>query len=166
MDTEVEEFVDRLDAVKTVVRETIRQLGDEGVTWSPDIPDANSAAVLVTHMFGSEAATVHEYIGGIPVNRDRDSEFADPLTTAHDLLGLIDRVGARTRDVLSSETKESLGRQVPTRQPGVTKSARRSLMGVLMHETEHIGQMHLTEALRRAARTYRADGEGLPSTSW
>lgn len=75
MDTEVQELVTALDGVKSTVVEMVRQIGDDGIAWSPDIENTNSAAVLVTHMFGSEAATIHEYIGGTPVNRDRDSEF-------------------------------------------------------------------------------------------
>jgi hypothetical protein len=168
MDIEVQELIDRLNAVKSVVRETVELLGDDGVKWSPDIADTNSAAVLVTHMLGSEAATIHEYIGGIAVNRDRDSEFTNPLPTVHDLVGLIDRVGARSRDVLSRESSESLGRHVPTRDPGVSKSVRRSIIGVLMHETEHVGHMQLAEQLSRGQLPDRdqSGGRGLPPTRW
>ena len=139
-----------MDGVKSGVREFISDIGDEGVTWSPDVPDTNSAAVLVTHMFGSEAEAIQEFVGGYTVDRDRDSEFASPLLTVQELLELIDRVGARTRDVLSRETREGLGRQIGTRQPGQMKTVRSSLIGVLTHQAEHVGHMQLTEQLRGA----------------
>ena len=113
-------------------------------------PGDQSIAVLVTHMFGSEAQAISEYIGGSPVNRNRESEFADPLYSVQELVDLIDRVGARTRDVLSKETMQNLGRQVRTRDPAVMKTARSSLIGVLMHQAEHVGHMQLTEQFRRA----------------
>ena len=118
MDTELQEFITLLDGVKSGVGEFISDIGDEGVRWSANVPDTNSAAVLVTHMFGSEAEAIQEFVGGYTVNRDRDLEFANPLSTVQELLELIYRVGARTRDVLSRETREGLGRPVGTRQPG------------------------------------------------
>lgn len=150
MDKEVEELVAALDGVKSTVTEMVRQIGDDGIAWSPDVEDTNSAAILATHMFGSEAATIHEYIGGVPVNRDRDSEFASPISTVGALVEMIARVGERSRSALALETAESLGRQVRTRDAAVTKSVRDSLVGVLMHQAEHIGHMQLAEQLRQA----------------
>ena len=112
MDTEVREFIALLDGVKSGVRDFVRGIGDEGIAWSPDIPDTNSVAVLVTHMFGSETEVTQEFVGGITVSRDRESEFASPRSTVRELVDLIDRVGTRTRDVLSKETRATLGRQV------------------------------------------------------
>ena len=152
MDKEVEELVAALDGVKTTVAEMVRQIGDDGIAWSPDVEDTNSAAVLATHMFGSEAATIHEYIGGVPVNRDRDSEFASPISTVDALVAMIERVGEGSRSALAAETAESLGRQVRTRDGVVTKSARDSLVGVLMHQAEHVGHMQLAEQFRQAAK--------------
>jgi hypothetical protein len=150
MDKEVEELVAALDGVKATVTEMVRQIGDDGIAWSPDVEDTNSTAILATHMFGSEAATIHEYIGGVPVNRDRDSEFASPISTVDALVAMIERVGERSRRALALETAESLGRQVRTRDGVVTKSVRDSLVGVLMHQAEHIGHMQLAEQLRQA----------------
>jgi hypothetical protein len=151
MDTQVRELVDALDGVKSTVIEMVRQIGDDGIAWSPDVEDTNSAAVLVTHMFGSEAATIHEYIGGTLVNRDRDSEFASPLSSVDALVAMIERVGERSRTALALESADSLGRLVRTRDSAaLTKSVRDSLLGVLMHQAEHVGHMQLADQLRQA----------------
>jgi hypothetical protein len=150
MDAEIQEFIALLDRVKSGVRDFVREIGDEGVVWSPDVPDTNSVAVLVTHMFGSETEVTQEFVGGITVSRDRGSEFARPLTTVGELIDLIDRTNTQTRDVLSKETRATLARQVRTREPGEMKTVRSSLMGVLMHEAEHVGHMQLTEQVRQA----------------
>ncbi len=150
MDTEIQELVTALDGVKSTVIDMVRQIGDDGIMWSPDVEDTNSAAVLATHMFGSEAATIHEYIGDTPVNRDRDSEFASPIASVDALVAMIERVGKRSRSALALETSQSLGRQVRTRDAAASKSVRDSLLGVLMHQAEHVGHMQLAEQLRQA----------------
>jgi len=150
MDTEVQELVTALDGVKSTVIEMVRQIGDDGIAWSPDVADTNSAAVLVTHMFGSEAATIHEYIGGTPVNRERPSEFASPIASVDALVAMIERVGEQSRITLALESADSLGSHVRTRDAAVTKSVRDSLLGVLMHQAEHVGHMQLAEQLRQA----------------
>lgn len=134
MDAEVEEFIALLDSVKSCVRDFIREVGDEGVTWSPAVAKTNSVAVIATHMFGSEREAIQEFVGGVPVDRNRGSEFAGPATTIRELERLIDQVGAGSRDVLSKETRESLGRQVTTFEPGKTQTARMALIRVLTHQ--------------------------------
>ena len=150
MDAEVQEFLELLDAVKSDVRDFVTEIGDHGLTWSPDVPDTNSVAVLVTHMFGSEAEAIQEFVGGADVNRDRDSEFARPRSTVQELVDLIDTVGAQTREVVSGETRETLNRLVRTREAGQMKTARGTLIQALTHQAEHVGHIQLTDQLRRA----------------
>ena len=150
MDPEVQELSTALDNIKKRARSVVERLGDGGVKWSPGIPDTNSAAQLLAHMFGAESGTIHEYIGGTPVNRNRDAEFASPPGTEKELLALIDRVDAGTKRVMEAQTAQSLGKQAPTRQPGVTRTARDSIIGVLTHQSEHMGHIELTEQLWKA----------------
>ena len=150
MDTEVQELSTALDNIKKRARAAVERLGDDGVKWSPGVPETNSAAQLLAHMFGAESGTIHEYIGGTPVNRNRDAEFASPPGTAKDLLALIDRVDAGSKRVLENQTAQTMSKQVPTRQAGVTRSARDSIIGVLTHQSEHMGHIELTEQLWRA----------------
>ena len=150
MDEQILEFDELLGQIKSDVKQVVAEIGDAGLTWTPDVPDTNSVAVLVTHMFGSEAASVHEQIGGNPVNRDRDSEFADPITTVDGLTNMIESVGQRTRETLAKETAESLKRVVPGSDANSATTAHRRLIGVLMHQAEHIGHLQLTEQLRQA----------------
>ena len=128
MDAEVQELLELLDGVKSDVRDFIAVVGDDGLTWSPDVPDTNSVAVLVTHMFGSEAEAIQEFVGGVDVDRDRDSEFARPRSTVQELVDLIDTVGGRTREVVSKETRGTLGRLVRTRESGQMKTVRATLI--------------------------------------
>jgi hypothetical protein len=152
MDPEIQELSTALESLKKRARAAVERLGDEGVTWSPGIPDTNSAAQLLTHMLGAESGTIHASLGGLTVNRNRDEEFSKPLSTAKDLMALIDRIDKTSRSVLESETAQTIGRQVATRQPGVTRSARDSVVGVLTHQSEHMGHIELTEQLWNAQK--------------
>ena len=152
MDPIVTELSTALENVKKRTRAAIERLGDAGVRWSPGVPETNSAAQLVAHMCGGEAGTIHQYIGGTDVHRDRDAEFNSPPSTAKDLIALIDRVDAATKKVMARQTGQSLGRKVPTRVPGVTRTARDSIIGVLTHQSEHLGHIELTEQLWKARK--------------
>ena len=41
MDAEVQGFIVLLDEVNTGIREMIQKIGDQGITWSPRIPETN-----------------------------------------------------------------------------------------------------------------------------
>ena len=75
MDPEVQELSTVLENLKKRARAAVERLGDDGVKWSPGIPETNSAAQLLTHMFGGESSSIHQYVGGTPVTRNRDEEF-------------------------------------------------------------------------------------------
>ena len=147
------EFSVLLNEVKDGLKELISEFGSEGITWQPLIPETNSAAVLITHMLGSEAGSIHGFIGGDEVNRDRDSEFSSPVTDIDGLLELVERVRTRTNDVLDLEPDELLFRPISTREPDHTSTVSRTLMGVLMHQAEHVGHLGLTLQLFREDKT-------------
>jgi DinB superfamily len=52
----------------------IRQVEDDALTWTPQVADGNSVAVLVRHIVGSNDALFRCALGE-PVLRDRDAEF-------------------------------------------------------------------------------------------
>ena len=63
---------------------------------------------------------------------------------------MIESVGQRTRESLAKETAESLKRIVSGSDANSATTAHRRLIGVLMHQAEHIGHLQLTEQLRQA----------------
>lgn len=148
MDPEIEAILEEMSLIKERVGAAVKSLGDEGVRWKPSIPDSNSAAQLINHMFGHERGAVHGRIGGESVERDRDREFSDPVATVGGLIQMIDDAEAGTKRVLANEMAESLSRQVETNQPGVTTSAQKALVHVVAHQAEHLGHLELTAQIR------------------
>lgn len=149
MDEQVSVFRKLLEQDNLKVQKIVSAIGDEGLLWAPDVPDTNSAAVLATHVFGSEAESVHEFIGGMPADRVRSREFTDPISTVAELIEMINRIGRRSQAALSNETDGSLTRIVDC-EPGVSMSAHQLLIRVLTHNAEHIGHLELTEQLRKS----------------
>lgn len=149
MNAQVSVFRMLLERDHSKVQKIVAAIGDEGLLWTPDVRDTNSAAVIATHTFGSEAESVHEFIGGLSADRVRSREFTDPISTVVELNEMIDRVGQRSQEVLAKETDGSLARIVDT-EPGVSMSAHQLLIRVLTHNAEHIGHLELTEQLRQS----------------
>ena len=135
------------------IRDEIDDLDDEGLNWRP-WDGANSVAVVITHLIGSEAETVL-CVAGLPCERNRDGEFSHPRQTRADVLARLDRADLLLTDVATLITEERLRASValPTlppeeRRPGITW-----LVGNYGHSREHVGHIQLTRDLQR-----RSDG--------
>lgn len=144
MDAEARDLLAEIERAREATKNVVRKAGDAGVVWSPGVADANSIAVIVTHMCGSEAQWVHKYVGGRPVERNRDSEFKSPITTAKGLLEALDKAGVATRKALEKETSQSLDRAISTHNPQIAKNARDCILHSLSHQSTHVGHLELT----------------------
>jgi hypothetical protein len=58
--------------------------GDE-LNWTPPAPEANSLYVLATHLLGILQENIVYLLGGQPLDRDRDAEFAASGVSADEL---------------------------------------------------------------------------------
>ena len=144
MDAEVRDLLGEIGRIRETTRKLVLRAGDAGVTWQPPVPDANSVAVIVTHMCGSERQWVHEYVGGQKVNRDRDSEFQKPVSTAAGLVRLLDGLAEATTRALEQETSQSLGRTVTTHNPAIARTARDCILHSISHQSVHVGHLEMT----------------------
>lgn len=148
MDAEVRDLLGEIGRIHDATRRLVERAGRAGVTWQPPVPEANSVAVIVTHMCGSERQWIHEYVGGRVVNRDRGSEFEKPVATVEGLVTLLDGVGAETRQALQKETSQSLDRAVMTHNPGIVRTARDCVLHSISHQSVHVGHLEMTLQLR------------------
>ncbi|MBM3960137.1 MAG: DUF1572 domain-containing protein [SAR202 cluster bacterium] len=144
MDAEARDLLAEIERIHEAAKKAVRKAGDAGVKWTPAVPDANSIAVIVTHMCGSEAQWVHKYIGGRNVERNRDSEFKTPINTAKGLVEALDKAGAATRQALEKETSATLNRAVTSHNPAIAKNARDCVLHSLSHQATHIGHLEMT----------------------
>ncbi len=139
-------FVDRaLDAMVGIVVE----LGDERANRRPDLPEANSAYVILTHCLG-----VMEYWGGGTVaerdfTRDRSSEFV----ARGGVEELTERAGAARRrlaeDIAGHDSEAAPTNVRPDPDDPVPYDLRKGavLVHILEELYQHLGQMELTRDL-------------------
>ena len=130
------------------VRAEIRDLSDDDLNWSP-FAGANSIAVTLTHLVGSEAETLR-VAAGMDCRRDRDAEFNAGDVTLAQAQALVD--GA---DTLLAEASPKLDERLwnsvplPTLPQDETRPSLTWLIGNYGHAREHVGHIQLTRDLRR-----------------
>ncbi len=152
MDSEAMSLLNELSAIHKKAKDTVAKLGDTGVVWQPGAPDTNTAAVIVTHMCGSEMQWIGEYAGGRPSHRNRESEFKQPEKTVKGLVALLDKTEAASRAALAAHTASSLSRPAVTGRSDYSGTVRDCVLHALVHESEHAAHLELTEQFWRARK--------------
>jgi uncharacterized damage-inducible protein DinB len=154
MNPEIETYSKYIRKQIADVHAALRGMSDEQLNRRPDVPGANSAYVIATHVLGNARAWVLGIACGQPLNRDRPAEFASS--------GTYEALGKATR-ALSDEIDEALAgldpstlddRFVPAPElwgEGEPEeiSRREAFAHVLEHASMHLGQIHLTRDLVR-----------------
>lgn len=125
------------------LRVQVRGLDPGTLNWRP-LPKANSVAVLVTHVIGSELEMIRS-VRSVPAQRDREAEFRAESDAEH-LLEMIDAADREVSDHVAALTREDLtelrarGDRPP--QPGLYW-----LVTNYGHAREHLAQIELTKQL-------------------
>ncbi|MDI6769613.1 MAG: DinB family protein [Anaerolineales bacterium] len=149
MISELDNYLERIEDLRSQISGLIAELPAEALNWRPiegkNDHAANSLAVLATHIAGAEHFWIAEVIAGRPETRDREAEFATVATTAAEIIQLLEQIALETRNVFStlSETdlngiRQARGRTVPVRW---------SILQVIDHTSLHLGHMQITYQL-------------------
>jgi len=129
--------------VHETLRGQVRDLDPGTLNWRP-LPKANSIAVLVTHMLGSQREMIRA-VRSIPSERDRDSEFRAEADAAR-LLEMIDESDRDMSEMIAALTPADLTEMRPRGdrppRPGIEW-----LISNYGHAREHIAQIDLTKQL-------------------
>ena len=147
--SELDNYLHRIEDIRRQVGDLIAGLPADALNWRPIEGDkghaTNSLAVLATHIAGAEHFWITEVVGGHPPTRDRDAEFAIQATDAAELVRLLEKTGAETREVLSALPEADLDgvRQVM----GRTVPVRWCVLHVIEHTALHLGHIQLTYQL-------------------
>jgi hypothetical protein len=125
------------------LRKQIRDVDEGTLNWRP-LPKANSLAVLVTHILGSELEMMRA-VRSMPTERDRDSEFRAEADAA-ELVGMIDAAEREMLELVSGVTEADLTELRPRGdrppRPGIEW-----MISNYGHAREHLAQMELTKQL-------------------
>ncbi len=134
-----------------------RELDPEALWWRPPVPGTNSIGALLRHTMGNAAENLVEVLRGLPVSRDRDSEFVNHDRSAVELAA--GWFVLRKRLIASpTELPPETVRQIRHHPRRGSVSGLDVLIIVARHAAEHFGQAELTRDWRKA--TTAASGSG------
>jgi uncharacterized damage-inducible protein DinB len=152
MGTEIDAYIERLDALRAGLRQAIHGMDAEEFNWAPLEADTNSPCVLATHMAGSERFWLHQVLGGIETRRDRDAEFEAVAPRSEELEVLLVAVGKQSREVLQGVSEAELARERVVRADDRPVDGRYAILHVLEHGGQHLGHLSLTRQLYEVIR--------------
>ena len=155
MVTEIQGYAHAIGGLLAKTEEQIKDLPVGVLNWSPLPEDANSPAVIVTHMCGSLGAKLYQALTGEDVGRVRDSEFRTEARSANELLSHIALARSRAKAALEYCSEETLGETIAV-PGGESLSRRGAIVAQLKHLSLHLGHLELTCQLGEAtARAYQ-----------
>ena len=136
-------FADRYAELHENLRVQVRGLDEGTLNWRP-LPKANSIAVLVTHIVGSELEMMRS-VRSVPTERDRDSEFRAEAG-ADRLLEMIDAADREMQELIAAATEGDFSELRPRGdrppRPGI-----QWMISNYGHGREHLAQIELTKQL-------------------
>jgi len=142
-DPVVEALVTLFRELHERLRGQVRDLDPGTLNWRP-LPKANSIAVLVTHMMGSEIDLIRN-VRSVPNTRDREAEFRAESDAAR-LLELIDTTEREVEHQLGALTAEQLAAVVDRGERG-TRPGIEWVLFRYGHSREHLAHIELTKQL-------------------
>lgn len=125
------------------LRVEVRDLDAGTLNWRP-LPKANSVAVLVTHILGSELEMIRS-VRSMPNERDRDAEFHVELDAAR-LLEMIDAADKEMTELIAALTPDDMTSLRP-RGDRTPETGAYWLTTNYGHAREHLAQIELTKQL-------------------
>ena len=129
----------------------LEDLTEAQLNWRPDAPEANSLYALAVHTLGNAEENLLQTLGGQPVGRDRDGEFAAQGVAPQALAARWAALRAGLSAHLANLPDGALDAAHAHPRRG-TITGREILIVVARHAAEHLGQAELTRDLLFAAR--------------
>jgi len=159
--SELENYLSRLEDLRGQMTNLLRGLPPEALNWRPlrgtNDHATNSLAVLAVHSAGAEHFWIAEVIGRGAPTRQRESEFAVVVSSAEEVLEVLEKTAAETRQVCAALQEDELNASRPVAGHEVT--VRWCFLHVVDHTALHLGHMQITHTLW-------AGGKSVPSPMW
>ena len=146
---EIQGYLTTMNELRDQMKSVLEGLPEEALDWRPIEGEGelatNSLGVIVTHLAGSGTYLIKEVIGGQPVHRDREAEFATRRVNASTLKARLDGAVKIVEEVLSPLKESQMEEDRKYRDR--TAKARWIILHVIEHMAQHLGHMQLTRQL-------------------
>ncbi len=139
-----------IDAVQSLM-DCLDGLSVDELDWRPATGTGNSLPVLAAHVLGNVEEKILEFLGGQPVRRNRDHEFATSAAQASAVVAHWGAVKTSLPRVVGSLRAEAW--DTPHGRGDLSPlTARAMLLLVHRHASEHLGEAQLIHDLILAER--------------
>ncbi len=153
----VAEYLAQMEEVRRMVKEYVRDLTPEQLSWQP-YDGGNSIATLLLHLAGTEAFWIRERLGGEKLSREEWAEYGMedyPKLKSPDgkdlsyFFSKLDTMREKTRQAIAAIKAADLGRvyQEEFQGKSYTFSVRWILHHLVEHEAHHKGQIVILRRL-------------------
>jgi uncharacterized damage-inducible protein DinB len=138
-----------LDAMRRAIDGSPTEL----LNWRPAGEETNSIAIIAVHAVTSTRWWLSVAITGNAPERDRPAEFRTKVSSAEELLSIVDPLAAECRDLLSSEDPLDLGAsRTDPRDGGGATTVAWALIHAVEHLQEHVAHTELTRQVWERAQ--------------
>jgi hypothetical protein len=129
---------------------TLDGLSEQEINWSP-VANANSLFVLATHTLGTTAENLLEVLGGQPVHRQREAEFAAQGASLAPIQAQWQNLRAQIETQIAQLDDTRLDQAYDHPRRGRI-TGRDVLIVVARHSAEHLAHASLTRDIILAER--------------
>ena len=149
MTKEIQGYLTAMNELRDQIKSILEGVPQEALDWRPIEGEwelaTNSLGVIVAHLAGSATYLIKEIIGGQPVHRDREAEFATRQVNASTLKARLDGAVKIVEEVLSPLKEDQMEEDRKYRDR--TAKVRWIILHVIEHTAQHLGHMQLTSQL-------------------
>jgi hypothetical protein len=149
MEREIQGYVTTMNELWEQIKGMLDGVPQEALDWRPFQGEGelatNSLAVMAAHLAGSGTYLIKEVVGGQPIQRDREAEFATRGVNAPALKARLDAAAKIVEQVLYPLTAGQMEEDRKYRDR--TAKARWIILHVIEHTALHLGHMQLTRQL-------------------
>lgn len=144
MDPQARSFVETIDLLHDDMYTAVDGLTDTEINWRhPHL--ANTIGILLRHVAGSERYWIIEVVGGRPVQRRRDAEFAGERLEKKPLVENLRAAQAEVTRILEPLAARDLTAEVQQMFRDVPRMVTKSwaILHSIQHTAYHLGQIQL-----------------------
>lgn len=124
------------------------ELGDERINRRPNVPEANSPYVILTHCVGLTRYWIGEILAGRPSHRDRDAEFSASGTVAELRQAVHDLQAQLPADIAQVQGDQPIAHPLSERHQHFKERRQGAVLLQCYRElTQHHGHLDLTRDL-------------------
>jgi uncharacterized damage-inducible protein DinB len=146
MEDEVKGYLTEFGILRGQINDALKGLTDEGANWCPPPENTNSVYSMINHLTGAQAHWIKRIIGGMTIQRDRDTE----LNASGSLVELVKKweaVNKEADEIMGKLTPGQLRETRDTPGPMGKITVQWAILHALSHYAIHLGHIQLTRQI-------------------